>query len=96
MVGKALTAKNDLYGSLYFYLQHTLQQFCRQIGNLKASIQIFQVDALKLPSILGQHGMGHCSFDRIEVRLLKSVSFRSLDVPALLFTHVYFSRRISW
>ncbi|KAL9041133.1 MAG: hypothetical protein Q9214_004213 [Letrouitia sp. 1 TL-2023] len=64
---KAPTAKNDLYGSLYFYLQDTLWQFCRQTGHLKVSIQLSQVDALRLPGILEQHIIGHCSFDRIEL-----------------------------
>lgn len=96
VVKKAPTAKNDLYGSLYFYLQDTLWQFCRQIGHLKVSFQLSQVDALKLPGILEQHQTGHCSFDRIEVRFLKSVFSRSPTAPVLLFVYIYLSRGISW
>ena len=68
IIQKAPLAKNDIYGSLFFYLQDVLWQFCQHIGRLKVSIQLFQVDARKLPSIVKQHEMGQRSFDRIEVR----------------------------
>lgn len=67
VIQKAPAAKNDCYGSLFFYLQDLLLHFCNQIGRFKLSIQLFQVDALELPSIIKQHGLGQCSFDRIEV-----------------------------
>lgn len=68
IIQKAPPAKNDIYGSLFFYLQDVLWRFCHQISRLKVSIQLFQVNALLLPSIVEQYGMGQCSFDRIEVR----------------------------
>ncbi|KAL9129400.1 MAG: hypothetical protein Q9217_002131 [Psora testacea] len=67
IIQKAPLAKNDLYGSLFFYLQDLLWQFCHQIGRLKISIQLSQVDALKLPSIVEQYERDHCLFDRIEL-----------------------------
>ena len=68
IIQKAPLAKNDLYGSLFFYLQDVLWQFCHRISRLKVSIQLSQVDALKLPSIVEQYKRGQCLFDRIEVR----------------------------
>ena len=76
---KAPLAKNDVYGSLYFYLQDVLWRFCHQISRLKLSIQLSQVDALRLPSIIEQYKMGQSSFDRIEVRF-----------PKLVPSHTYF------
>ena len=67
IIQKAPAAKNDIYGSLFFYLQDVLGLFCHRIGRLKVSIQLFQVDARQLPSIVGREGMNQCSFDRIEV-----------------------------
>ncbi|KAI9731728.1 MAG: hypothetical protein M1834_004517 [Cirrosporium novae-zelandiae] len=67
IVRKAPPAKNDMYGSLFFYVQDALQQFCQQIGRLDVSFKLFQVDALELPNIIKQYGMGQHSFDRIEV-----------------------------
>lgn len=60
-------AKDDLYGSLFFYLQDVLWRFCDQISKLKVGFQLFQVDALRLPSLVKQYGIGQRSFDRIEV-----------------------------
>lgn len=74
IIEKAPPAKNDMYGSLFFYLQDVLGLFCRRMGRLKVSIQLYQVDARKLPSIIKRDGMDQCSFDRIEVRILKLVS----------------------
>ena len=68
IIQKAPPAKNDIYGSLVFYLQDLLGLFCHRISRFKLSIQLFQVDARKLPSIVEREGMKKCSFDRIEVR----------------------------
>ena len=73
IIDKAPPAKNDMYGSLFFYLQDLLGLFCRRLGGLKVSIQLFQVDAQKLLSIIKRDGMDQCSFDRIEVRIPKLV-----------------------
>lgn len=67
IIQKAPLAKNDLYGSLFFYIQDVLWRFCHQIGRLKVSLQLYQVDALKLPGIVEQYRGSRCSFDRIEV-----------------------------
>ena len=64
---KAPPAKNDIYGSLFFYIQDVLWQFCHQIGKLKVSIQLHHADALELPGIIQRNKMGQKSFDRIEV-----------------------------
>ncbi len=69
IIKKAPPAENDIYGSLFFYLQDVLGLFCQQIGRLKVSIQHFQIDARKLPTIVEHDEMGHCSFDRIEVQV---------------------------
>ena len=75
IIQKAPLAKNDIYGSLFFYLQDVLWGFCNQISRLKLSIQLSQVDARKLPSILEQYKMGQNSFDRIEVRFPKLIPY---------------------
>ncbi len=49
---KTPLTKIDLYGSLLFYVQDVLWRFCHQIGRLKVSLQLSQVDALKLPGIV--------------------------------------------
>ena len=74
IIEKAPPAKNDIYGSLFFYLQDVLGLFCRRLGKLKVSIQLFQVDARKLPSIIQRDESDQCLFDRIEVGVPKSVS----------------------
>ena len=75
IIQKAPPAKNDIYGSLFFYLQDLLWRFCHHIGRLKVSIQLFQVDARKLPSIVEQYEMGQRSFDRIEVRFPRLIPY---------------------
>ena len=67
IIRNAPLAKNDLYGSLFFYLQDVLWQFCDRISKLKVDFQLYQVDALRLPSLVKQYGIGQHSFDRIEV-----------------------------
>jgi len=71
---KAPVAKNDVYGSLFFYLQDILQKFCHNFRRIKCSAKLFHANARELPRIgeLGQH-----SFDRIEVR------FSGLSIFAL-------------
>ena len=60
--------RNDLYGSLYFYLQEQLQRFCKRIATLQIHFQLFELNALHLPNILKEHGAGKNYLDRIEVR----------------------------
>jgi hypothetical protein len=66
---KAPLAKNDIYGSLFKYVQDVLLDFCHQIERLQVRFQLFQVDALELSGIMEQCGMGKYYFDRIEIRL---------------------------
>jgi hypothetical protein len=73
IIEKAPLAKNDLYGSLFFYIQDLFWQLCHQIGRLKVSIQLSQVDALELPRIIKQSKGGKYSFDRIEIRFPKLI-----------------------
>ena len=75
IIQKAPPAKNDIYGSLFFYLQDLLGRFCHHIGRLKVSIQLFQVDARKLPGIIEQYETGQRSFDRIEVRFPRLIPY---------------------
>jgi hypothetical protein len=88
VIQKAPPAKNDIYGSLFFYLQDVLWQFCHQIGSLKLRIQLFQVDALKLPSLLKQYGPDQCSFDRIEVHFSSFVSLNYLDIDTKQLSNI--------
>lgn len=67
VVRLAPLAKNDIYGSLFNYLREILLQFCNQVSRLKVHFHLFQVDALDLPGIMRQRGMGRSYFDRIEV-----------------------------
>ena len=76
IIQKAPLAKNDMYGSLFFYLRDIIGRFCHQISRLKLSVQISQVDALSLPTrIVEQYKMGQSSFDRIEVRFPKLIPY---------------------
>jgi hypothetical protein len=61
---KALPAKNDIHGCLFFYLQDILRQFCQRISSLKLSIQLVHVNAKDLPRHLQ---LRQYLFDRIEV-----------------------------
>ncbi|MCJ1307220.1 hypothetical protein MMC25_000866 [Agyrium rufum] len=67
VVQKAPLAKNDIYGSLFLYLQDTILKFCKQVKRLKVSFQLFQTDAVRLPSMIQQREMSKTRFDRIEV-----------------------------
>jgi len=70
VIQKAPLAKNDTYGSLFMYIQDILLEFCYKIASLKIRFQLSQVNALDLPGIIKQYGMGQYYFDRIEVRHL--------------------------
>lgn len=82
IIQKAPPAKNDIYGSLFFYLQDVLGRFCNRIGRLKVSIQLFQVDPRKLPSIAGRDEVGQFSFDWIEVRFPRLILTSCTDLVA--------------
>jgi hypothetical protein len=81
---KASTAKNDIYGSLFLYINEVLLKFCNRTTSLNVSFSLYHVNATELPSILSQSGMDKNSFDRIEVScLLSFTSFPMLMVPLL-------------
>lgn len=61
-------ARNDIYGSLYFYLQEQFRTFCQRLGNLQVHFQLFKLDAIDLPRVLKGRGVGERYFDRIEVQ----------------------------
>ncbi|KAH8593394.1 hypothetical protein B0O99DRAFT_515819 [Bisporella sp. PMI_857] len=67
VIQNAPSAKNDIYGSLYIYLQDVLVRFCEQVSRMKVCFHLFQVDALQLPYKLKDCGMDKAFFDRIEV-----------------------------
>ena len=69
VIWKAPFAKNDIYGSLFIYVLDVLQNFCHKLENLRVCFQLFQLDALDLPGIIRQRGMGRNYFDRIEVEI---------------------------
>lgn len=58
-------ASSDVYGKLYFYLQHAFNAFIEKSISLNASFQLFNVDAEELSKHL-ERG----SFSRIEVSSL--------------------------
>ncbi|TVY43017.1 hypothetical protein LOCC1_G004360 [Lachnellula occidentalis] len=60
-------AKKDVYGCLYLHIQDVLLRFLQRIEGLTVSFQLFCVDAMDLPDILHNCGVGEHSFDRIEV-----------------------------
>ncbi|KAB8302796.1 hypothetical protein EYC80_006141 [Monilinia laxa] len=76
-------ARNDIYGSLYFYLQHQLRSFCERTRNLQVSFQIFELDALDLPGTMKGRGIGKRHFDRIE---LSNIGDRGYIGPVKLLT----------
>jgi hypothetical protein len=70
---KGLLAKNDIYGSLYVHVRDILFAFCYKLKTVKTSFQLFNVDALELPALMKQRGVGEAYFDRIEVRFMTRI-----------------------
>jgi len=67
VIKKATTASHDIYGSLYRYLNDTISLFCEEAHKIDVNFTLFQVDAVELPSRLGNSGKPKGDFDRIEV-----------------------------
>jgi hypothetical protein len=67
MILRVQPAKKDIYGCLYLHIQAILLRFLQRIEGLNVSFQLFCTDALELPGILKECGVGKHSFDRIEV-----------------------------
>lgn len=78
-------AKKDMYGSLFFYLRKLLLQFCHQFRNSNVDLQLFQVDALELPSLLKRGGQANYSFDRIEVSNITDRGYLGLELTLSIF-----------
>jgi hypothetical protein len=79
VIQKLPSARNDIYGGLFMYLQDVLLEFCDKIQRLNVQFQLYQADALDLPGLMGQYGMGYQHFDRIEVRLLAAIIVEDAD-----------------
>ena len=58
-------ASNDVLGSFYFFLRHTLLRFCRRIKELDIHFHLSNIDARILPAYLSAEDPR--LFDRIEV-----------------------------
>jgi len=58
-------ATNDVMGSLFFFLRHTLLRFCQRIKDLNIHFRLFNIDARELPDHFSTE---ESLFDRIEVR----------------------------
>ncbi|KAF2470499.1 uncharacterized protein BDR25DRAFT_325695 [Lindgomyces ingoldianus] len=60
-------ARDDVYGSLFFFLRDLLLQFCRRLQSRDMRIQLLNMDAQGLPIYLKEAGQGKVLFDRIEL-----------------------------
>ena len=69
VIQKAPLAKNDIYGSLFMYIQDVLLASWHQIKRHKIFFHLFHVSAIELPDMIKKSGTETMVFDRIEVRL---------------------------
>jgi hypothetical protein len=60
-------ARNDINGSLYYYLKELIQSFCRRVSDLHIQFQFFELNAMDLPQTMAMRGISNHYFDRIEV-----------------------------
>ncbi|PQE03580.1 MYND finger family protein [Rutstroemia sp. NJR-2017a BVV2] len=60
-------ARNDINGSLYYYLKGLIQSFCRRVKHLHIRFQFFELNVMDLPHTMAMRGISHHYFDRIEV-----------------------------
>jgi hypothetical protein len=60
--------KEDVYGSMFFYLRHTLQMFHQRLRKVKLKFHITWEEETKLPTILKSFGLENDLFYRIKVR----------------------------
>ena len=51
-------ASNDVLGSFYFFLRHTLLRFCRRIKELDIHFHLSNIDARVLPAYLSARTLG--------------------------------------
>jgi hypothetical protein len=80
VIQKLPSARNDIYGGLFMYLQEVLQGFCDKTQRLAVQFQLYQADASDLPGLIKQYGMGCNHFDRIEVRLLAMIIIEDVEM----------------
>ena len=64
----AQNAKNDVYGSLYYYLRNLLKGFCQRLAKLRLAFILTVENAKDLSKKLKEAGLSDNSFDRVEVR----------------------------
>lgn len=62
---KAIPAKNDIYGGLYFHVRNMLERFCRRVLDHGAVLHLTMLDSTSLSQLLKSYCRN--SFDRIEV-----------------------------
>ena len=62
------TAKHDIYGRLYNYLQELLVTFCERLRDLKTEFYIDYCETADLSERIKDYGFETGSFDRIDVR----------------------------
>ena len=72
------TAKHDLYGRLYKYLQKLLVTFCERLRDLKTNFYVDYCETADLSERIKDYGFETGSFDRIEVGLTWCLSIESL------------------
>ena len=60
-------ARNDTYGSLYYYLRGLLADFCRRLKSLRLEFTLTRGNAKELPKIFKEAKIDPTGFDRIEV-----------------------------
>ncbi len=64
---KTPLAKNDIYGSLFLYIQELLREFCQKIRGPDTHFKLFHLNTKELPGLLEKSSMAKRYFDRIEV-----------------------------
>ena len=71
--------KNDVYGSLYWYILSSLQRFCQQVSCMDIHFHMLQYNALDLPSYFETLPIQYRFFDRIEVSNIVDRSYLGLE-----------------
>ncbi|PQE06221.1 MYND finger family protein [Rutstroemia sp. NJR-2017a BBW] len=64
-------ARDDINGSLYYYLKGLIHSFCHCVKRLDIRFQLFELNAVDLPHTMAMRGISNHYFDRIETDLTK-------------------------
>lgn len=80
VMSKAPPAKNDIYGSLFFYLQDLLLHYCQRLREINVNFHLFCLDVVELPGALKKDGVKPYLFDRIEVRYLVHICLHTKPI----------------